>query len=118
AGGGTSGGSSSSSGSAGAAGTTTVKIMVGGLDKQIYLPAMLTQRLGYFKQQGLDVQLSDEPAGVEAANQLLAGKVDGVIGFYDHTVDLQGKGKQAQSVVQLLKLPGEAVMCSNNVAGS
>src|SRR6266550_4555220 len=113
-------GSSSGSGgdSAAAAGTTTVRIMVGGLDKQIYLPAMLTERLGYFKQEGLDVQLSDEPAGVEAADQLLAGKVDGVVGFYDHTVDLQGSGKQAQSVVQLLKLPGEAVMCSNNVAGS
>ena len=29
--------------------------MVGGLDKVIYLPAMLTQRLGYFKAEGLDV---------------------------------------------------------------
>ena len=112
-------GSSSSGGSAGAAGgTKTVKIMVGGLDKQIYLPAMLTKRLGYFKQQGLDVQLSDEPAGVEAANQLLAGKVDGVVGFYDHTIDLQGNGKDAQSVVQLLRLPGEAEMCRNDVSGA
>jgi NitT/TauT family transport system substrate-binding protein len=92
--------------------------MVGGLDKQIYLPAMLSQRLGHFKQQGLDVQLSDEPAGVEAANQLLAGKVDGVIGFYDHTLDLQGKGKQTQSVVQLLRLPGEAVVCRKDVTGA
>ena len=99
-----SGGSGSSSGSD----TTTVKLMVGGLDKQIYLPAMLSQRLGYFKAQGLDVQLSDEPAGVEAANQLLAGKVDGVIGFYDHTLDLQGKGRKTESVVQLLRLPGES----------
>jgi NitT/TauT family transport system substrate-binding protein len=98
-------------------GTTTVKIMVGGLDKQIYLPAMLTQRLGYFKQQGLNVQLSDEPAGVEAANQLLAGQIDGVIGFYDHTLDLQGKGRQTESVVQLLRLPGEAEMCRTDVAG-
>jgi NitT/TauT family transport system substrate-binding protein len=99
-------------------GGSTVKIMVGGLDKQIYLPAMLTQRLGYFKQQGLDVQLSDEPAGVEAADQLLAGKVDGVIGFYDHTLDLQGKGRQTESVVQLLRLPGEAEMCRTDVAST
>ena len=106
-------GSASSTGAA----TPTVKIMVGGLDKQIYLPAMLAQRLGYFKQQGLNVELSDEPAGVEAANQLLAGKVDGVIGFYDHTLDLQGKGRQTESVVQLLRLPGEAVMCRSAVAG-
>jgi NitT/TauT family transport system substrate-binding protein len=99
-----------------AGGTTTVKLMVGGLDKQIYLPAMLAQRLGYYKEQGLKVELSDEPAGVEAADQLLAGKVDGVIGFYDHTLDLQGKGRQTESVVQLLRLPGEAEMCRNGVA--
>ena len=105
-----SGGSSTGSG-----GTTTVKLMVGGIDKQIYLPAMLTERLGYFKQQGLKVELSDEPAGVEAADQLLAGKVDGVVGFYDHTLDLQGKGRYTESVVQLLRLPGEAEMCRNDV---
>jgi NitT/TauT family transport system substrate-binding protein len=109
----------SSSGSSSSAGrTTTVKLMVGGLDKQIYLPAMLSQRLGYFKEQGLKVELSDEPAGVEAANQLLAGKVDGVVGFYDHTLDLQGKGRQTESVVQLLRLPGEAEMCRSDVMGA
>jgi NitT/TauT family transport system substrate-binding protein len=112
------GGSTHDTASGGSGSTTTVRIMVGGLDKQIYLPAMLTKRLGYFKQQGLDVQLSDEPAGVEAANQLLAGKVDGVIGFYDHTLDLQGKGRMTESVVQLLRLPGEGVLCRNDVAGA
>src|SRR3954452_13787245 len=110
---GTNGTSAASGGSA-----TTVKLMVGGLDKQIYLPAMLAQRLGYYKEQGLKVELSDEPAGVEAANQLLAGKVDGVVGFYDHTLDLLGKGRKTQSVVQLLRLPGEAELCRSDVSGS
>src|SRR4051794_2508230 len=113
---GTSGTSSKSAASGGS--TTTVKLMVGGLDKQIYLPAMLAQRLGYYKEQGLNVELSDEPAGVEAANQLLAGKVDGVVGFYDHTLDLLGKGRKTQSVVQLLRLPGEAELCRSDVSGS
>jgi NitT/TauT family transport system substrate-binding protein len=113
-----SGNSGSGDSGSGGKGPTTVKIMVGGLDKQIYLPAMLTQRLGYFQQQGLKVELSDEPAGVEAADQLIAGKVDGVIGFYDHTLDLQGHGRQTESVVQLLRLPGEAEMCRNDVTGS
>jgi NitT/TauT family transport system substrate-binding protein len=77
---------------------------------------MLAQKLGYYDQQGLKVELSDEPAGVEAADQLLAGKVDGVVGFYDHTLDLQGKGRQTESVVQLLRLPGEAEMCRSDVS--
>src|SRR5438105_12465056 len=54
-----SGGSGSSSGS----GKTSLKIMVGGLSKQIYLPNELTQRLGYFAAQGLDVTLIDEASG-------------------------------------------------------
>ena len=80
----------------------TVSIMVGGLSKQIYLPYMLAQRLGYYQQEGLNVALQDEGAGVDATAQMLAGKVDGVGGFYDHTIDLQGLGQSAESVVSML----------------
>ena len=34
-----------------------VTIMVGGIPKLIYLPARLTEQLGYFKDEGLDVEL-------------------------------------------------------------
>jgi NitT/TauT family transport system substrate-binding protein len=97
--------------------TTTVKIMVGGIDKVIYLPAKLTDQLGYFKDEGLDVQLLSEPAGAQAENVLLAGDVQGVVGFYDHTVDLQTKGKCVQSVVQLADVPGEVEMVATGRAG-
>ncbi|MEU4892807.1 ABC transporter substrate-binding protein [Streptomyces sp. NPDC044780] len=93
-----------------------VKIMVGGLDKVIYLPAMLTQRLGYFTAEGLKVQLLTEPAGVQATTSLVAGDVQGVVGFYDHTLDLQVKGKQVESVVQLAQAPGEVEVVSNKAA--
>ena len=33
-----------------------------------------------------------------------------VVGFYDHTIDLQAKGKCLQSVVQFANVPGEAEM--------
>ena len=52
-----------------------IRIMVGGLEKQIYLPFMLTERLGYFKDQGLDVELLSEPSGVDAEDEMLAGAV-------------------------------------------
>ncbi|KAK1179489.1 ABC transporter substrate-binding protein [Streptomyces sp. NBS 14/10] len=94
-----------------------VKIMVGGLDKVIYLPAMLTQQLGYFKDEGLDVQLLSEPAGVQAETSLVAGEVQGAVGFYDHTLDLQVKGKQVESVVQFSHAPGEVEIVSNKAAG-
>jgi NitT/TauT family transport system substrate-binding protein len=94
-----------------------VKIMVGGIDKVIYLPAKLTEQLGYFKTEGLDVQLLTEPAGAVAENVLLAGDVQGVVGFYDHTVDLQTKGKCVESVVQLADVPGEVQVVATDKAG-
>jgi NitT/TauT family transport system substrate-binding protein len=89
-----------------------VTIMVGGYEKQIYLPAKLTEALGYFKDEGLDVTLLNEPAGVDAENEMLAGAVDGVVGFYDHCVDLQAKGKFVESVVQFSQAPGEVELVS------
>ena len=89
-----------------------ITIMVGGFEKQIYLPAKLTEALGYFKDEGLDVELLNEAAGVDAENQLLAGAVQGVVGFYDHCVDLQAKGKFVESLVQFSQAPGEVELVS------
>jgi NitT/TauT family transport system substrate-binding protein len=93
-----------------------VKIMVGGLDKVIYLPAMLTERLGYFKAEGVNVTLLTEPAGVQAETALVSGDVQGTVGFYDHTLDLQTKGKAVESVVQFSQAPGEVEIVSNKAA--
>jgi NitT/TauT family transport system substrate-binding protein len=95
---------------------TQVKIMVGGIDKVIYLPAKLTEQLGYFKAEGLDVQLLTEPSGATAENVLISGDVQGVVGFYDHTIDLQTKGKCITSVVQLADVPGEVEIVAANKA--
>ncbi|MGO4452183.1 ABC transporter substrate-binding protein [Phyllobacterium sp. TAF24] len=89
-----------------------ITLMVGGYEKQIYLPAKLAESLGYFKDEGLDVELLNEPAGVDAENELLAGAVQGVVGFYDHCVDLQAKGKFIESVVQFSQAPGEVELVS------
>ncbi|MER5181967.1 ABC transporter substrate-binding protein [Streptomyces sp. NPDC002896] len=109
-------GSAADSGSKGDGKGEHVKIMVGGLDKVIYLPAMLTQRLGYFKDEGLDVEMLSEPAGVQAETALVSGQVQGAVGFYDHTLDLQTKGKAVESVVQFSRAPGEVEIVSNKAA--
>ncbi len=99
-------------GFAGAQGMPKFAIMVGGLEKIIYLPAMLAQRLGYFKEAGVDVTLYNESAGVEAEDEMLAGRVDGAVGFYDHSIDLQSKGKIVEAVIILDRVPGEALVVS------
>src|SRR3989441_5538891 len=88
----------------------SLTIMVGGLNKQIYLPNMLSEKLGYFKDQNLDVTLIDEPSGKDSTTALIAGEVEGASGSYDHTIDVAGLGKQLVEVVQLLRAPGEAEM--------
>jgi NitT/TauT family transport system substrate-binding protein len=101
-------------------GTTTtitqLKIMVGGLSKQIYLPNELTQQLGYFQQEGLEVTLIDEASGQSSENQVLAGQVDAGSGSYNHTIELQPKGKQMEAVVLLNIAPGEAEIVSAKAA--
>jgi NitT/TauT family transport system substrate-binding protein len=91
-------------------------IMVGGINKIIYLPAKLTEALGYFKDEGLNVELQSQPAGVDAENQLIAGAVQGVVGFYDHTIDLQSKGKNVEAIAVFGKVPGEVEMVSTKAA--
>lgn len=97
-------------------GKAKVQIMVGGIDKVIYLPAKLTEQLGYFKDEGVDVTMLSEPSGASAENVLISGQVQGVVGFYDHTITLQAQGKCIESVVQLAKVPGEAEVVSNAAA--
>jgi len=89
-----------------------ITIMVGGVEKQIYLPAKLAEQLGYFKDEGVEVEILTEPAGVDAENEMLSGAVQGVVGFYDHCVDLQSKGKIVESVVQFSQAPGEVEIVS------
>jgi len=95
-----------------------ITIMVGGINKIIYLPAKLTEALGYFKDEGLTVELQSQPAGVDAENQLIAGAVQAVVGFYDHTIDLQSKGKELEAITVFCKVPGEVELVSTKAAPS
>jgi NitT/TauT family transport system substrate-binding protein len=105
--------SSSSAQTSGSGGTPTVKLMVGGLDKQIYLPYQLAQNLGYYKKYGVNVQLSTEQdGGVGAEEAMASGQVDMAGAWYNHTIEFQVKGKAVEDVVQLSGAPGEREMCT------
>jgi NitT/TauT family transport system substrate-binding protein len=111
-------GSSSSSSSGSASNTSSssnlpkVTMMVGGIDKQIYLPYQLAQQLGYYKKYGVNMQLSTEQnGGVGAETAMASGQVDMAGAWYVHTIDFQQKGKAVVDVVQLSGAPGEREMC-------
>jgi len=109
---------SSSGGSGGTSGGSTslqsVSMMVGGIDKQIYLPYQLAQSLGFYKKYGVKMTLSTESAGVGAEDAMASGNVDMAGAWYIHTIDFQSKGKDVIDLVQLSGAPGEREMCSTN----
>jgi sulfonate transport system substrate-binding protein len=111
-------GTSSAGGGSGTTQRASLKIMVGGLSKQIYLPNMLTKQLGYFDEQNLDVTLIDESSGQSSEDSVLAGQVDAGSGSYNHTIELQAAGKQMECVVQLDVAPGEAEVVSTKAAST
>lgn len=102
-----------SSGSSASGSLPTVKLMVGGIDKQIYLPYKLADELGFYKKYGVKVDLSTEQdGGVGAEDAMASGQVDMAGAWYNHTIEFQAKGKDVTDIIQLSGAPGERIMCT------
>ena len=85
---------------------TKVHLAVGGKTALYYLPLTVTERLGYFKEAGLDVEISDFQGGAKSLQALMGGSVDVVTGSYDHTIQMQAKGQPIIALIQLGRFPG------------
>ncbi|MDI5963695.1 ABC transporter substrate-binding protein [Streptomyces sp. SL13] len=99
---------------AGNGSSPTVTIALSNQANQSYLPLILAQRLGFFKKQGVNVKIDNLQATAQVTDALLTGDAQAMIGFYDHNLDLQAKGKQTESVIQLLQAPGMVEMGRTN----
>ena len=108
----------SSTGSSGSNQPVDLKIMVGGLNKQIYLPNMLAKQLGYFNDQKINITLIDEGSGQGSELEVLAGNVDAGSGSYSHPVELNAQGKKIETICQFGIAPGEAEMVASKKASS
>ena len=106
---------STSSPSVGSVQTVSLKIMVGGLNKQIYLPNMLAQRLGYFTEQHLNVTLIDEGTGQASEDEVVAGNVEAGSGAYVHPMVLNTQGKKIETICQFGIAPGEAEVVDSSL---
>ena len=85
---------------------TTIQMAVGGQTQFIYLPLTLADRLGYFKDEGLTVNISDLRGGSEAMAAMMGGSVDMVTGFYEHTIRARAQGKRLVMVALFDRYPG------------
>ena len=85
---------------------TDLVLGVGGKGLLYYLPLTLTERLGYFKEQGLNVVITDFGGGAKSLQSLIGGSADVVTGAYEHTIRMQAKGQDIAAVLELGRFPG------------
>ena len=76
-----------------------VIIAVGGKAALYYLPLSLAERLGYFKDEGLAVEILDFPGGAKSLQAMVGGSADVVSGGFDHTVTMQARGPRLTAFV-------------------
>lgn len=83
-----------------------VMLAVGGKVGILYLPLTVVERKGFFKEEGLKVEIQDVQGGAKALQALIGGSADVVMGGYDHTIQMQAKNKDITAVVLVTRYPG------------
>jgi NitT/TauT family transport system substrate-binding protein len=86
-----------------------VSIAVGGKAAFYYLPLTVAEQLGYFANEGVEVEISDFAGGSRALQAVVGGSADIVSGAYEHTINLQSKNQFFQAFVLQGRAPQIAV---------
>jgi len=94
-----------------------VRIAVGGQNQMVYLPTTLARELGFYRDEGIDAELQDLAGGAKALQALVGGSADVVSGFYDHTIQMAGEGRELIAFVTMLRFPGLVLVTSPAGAG-
>ncbi len=76
-----------------------ITIAVGGKVLFYYLPLTVAERKGYFKDEGLEVEIPDFAGGAKALQALVGGSADMVSGAYEHTINMVAKKQPIKAVV-------------------
>ncbi|MET0429806.1 MAG: ABC transporter substrate-binding protein [Microvirga sp.] len=84
---------------------TRIALGVGGKPLLYYLPLTIAERKGFFKDQGLEVEINDFGGGAKSLQALIGGSVDVVTGAYEHTIRMQAKGQDVRAVTELGRFP-------------
>jgi len=95
-----------------------VHIAVGGKSALYYLPLTITERLGYFKDEGLAVRISDFAGGTRSLEAVVGGSADVVSGAYEHTINMQSKKLHFQAFVLAGACPQISVAIVSSKAAS
>ena len=78
---------------------TKIALAVGGKAALYYLPLTISEQLGYFKAEGLDVEIGDFSGGSRALEAVVGGSANVCSGAFEHTINLQSKNQMYQAFV-------------------
>jgi NitT/TauT family transport system substrate-binding protein len=82
-----------------------------------YMALPLTQAKGFFDQQGLHVKVENfNRGGTQALQAVMGGSTDMVLGFYDHTIQMQLQNKGLRCIVLLGRLAGVSFAVRSDLA--
>jgi len=96
----------------------SITIAVGGKNLFYYLPLSVAERKGYFKDEGLEVEIPDFPGGAKALQALVGGSADFVSGAYEHTINMAAKKQPIEAVMLQLKYSAIVLLMSRERAAA
>ncbi|MGQ3002233.1 MAG: ABC transporter substrate-binding protein [Hydrogenophaga sp.] len=82
-----------------------------------YLPLTIAERLGYFAQEGIDVEVREFPDVAQSLHALQSGAAHVLSGPYPNTIALQARGQNLQSFVLQGRAPQVVVGVSLETMG-
>lgn len=91
--------------SAASGGLPTVTVAVGARNSLYHLPLILADRLGFFRQRGVQVQLLWCDSGAQALASVQAGQAQVLAGAFERLFELQAQGHYHQAFVQMTRTP-------------
>ncbi|MGE0718932.1 MAG: ABC transporter substrate-binding protein [Alphaproteobacteria bacterium] len=104
-----------------------VVLAVGGKSALYYLALTIAEKRGYFKDEGLDMEINDFAGGSRSLQALVGGSADVVAGAYEHTIRMQARGQEVQSfaligrgmqiAIGLVKAKADQVKSAKDVKG-
>lgn len=98
-------------------GATRLAIAVDHRASFCYLPLTIAERLGYFAQEGLDVELREFPDALQSLQAVQGGVAHVLSGSYANTIALQARGHSFQSFVLQGRTPQVVVGVSLETMG-
>jgi NitT/TauT family transport system substrate-binding protein len=111
-------GTAGAAAAAGGGSGSKVIIGVGGQTLLTYLPTTLAQQLGYYKEEGLDVELQDLQGGSKALTAMIGGSTQVTSGYYEHTIQMQAKNQSIKAFVDMGLSSGLALVVAPKNEGS